>query len=243
MSPTRIVVAARKGGVGKSSMVAGLASVYAAAGRRVLAVDLDPQSNLAFMLGGDPTAPGTAALLDGQRPTPQELAPNLYVLPGGPELARRDIARLDPEDLADALEGEPWEVILFDAPPGSEHLERLGVVAADVALVVTNAHPIAVIGAGRVLEDLESRLARGRRGPGRWAVVMNMIDARRTLDRNMEHLLAHVPEAVPRFMVRQDIHVAMATAQGVGLASYAPASPALASLNEIQEWCDGPQAL
>jgi cellulose biosynthesis protein BcsQ len=38
-----------------------------------------------------------------------------------------------------------YDAIVFDCPPGNEYLERLGVVAADVALVVTNAHPLAVL--------------------------------------------------------------------------------------------------
>jgi chromosome partitioning protein len=31
-----------------------------------------------------------------------------------------------------------YDAIVFDCPPGNEYLERLGVVAADVALVVDN---------------------------------------------------------------------------------------------------------
>lgn len=235
----RITVAARKGGVGKSSVVAGLASLVSGQGRRVLAVDLDPQSNLAFMLGVDPTASGTAALLDGQDPEPLVVTKHLHVYPGGPELARQDIARLDPEDLADALEGAPYDVVLFDCPPGSEHLERLGLVASDLALVVTNAHPIAIVGAGRVLEDLERRREKGRRGPGRWAIVMNMIDARRSLDRNVEAMLGDMGGGVPRFKIKQDINLAMATAQGILLEDYAPGSAAAKALGDVGRWCLG----
>ena len=50
----KIVVASRKGGVGKSTLTSGLASYFSTQGKRVLAIDLDPQSNLAFMLGVDP---------------------------------------------------------------------------------------------------------------------------------------------------------------------------------------------
>ena len=134
----RIVVAARKGGVGKSSITAALASLLAADGRRVLAIDLDPQSNLAFMLGSDPTAPGVARMLAGESVEPIEVMPNLEVLPGGPELARHDIARLDPEDLADIVVDWPYDDILFDSPPGNEHLERLGIVETARHFVETN---------------------------------------------------------------------------------------------------------
>ncbi|MBU0551580.1 ParA family protein [Myxococcota bacterium] len=234
----RIVVAARKGGVGKSSIVAGLASALSSQGRRVLVMDLDPQSNLAFMLGGDPTGPGVSDLLSGQTVEPETVAEGIDVLPGGPELASHEIARLDPEDLADTISGWPYDDVLFDCPPGNEHLERLGVVAADIALVVTNAHPIAVVGAGRVLEDLQIRAKRGRRGPTRWALVMNMIDARRRLDRNIEVMIEDYPD-VPRLKVRQDTQMTLATAQGIPLFEFAPRSKAAEDIMALMEWARG----
>ena len=68
----KIVIASRKGGVGKSTVTAGLASYFATQGKKVLALDLDPQSNLAFMMGADPTIEGTSALLANENPEPQE---------------------------------------------------------------------------------------------------------------------------------------------------------------------------
>ena len=40
-----------KGGVGKTTVVAGLARVFAERGQKVLAIDADPASNLALALG------------------------------------------------------------------------------------------------------------------------------------------------------------------------------------------------
>ena len=234
----RIAIASRKGGVGKSSITASIASLLASDGYNVLAIDLDPQSNLAFMLGVDPTAPGTAALLDGENPKPLEVNERLYVLPGGADLARQDIARLDPEDLADALEDFDYDFILFDNPPGNQHLERLAIVAADKALVVTNAHPMAILGAERVLSDLEARYQKKRKGPSSWAIVMNMIDARRSLDKNIEDMFEDV-EDVPKFKVRQDTKISMASAQGYELSEFAPHCNAARDLRKIKEWCVG----
>lgn len=234
----KIVVASRKGGVGKSTLTAGLASYFASRGKRVLALDLDPQSNLAFMMGGDPTVEGTAALLANENPTPQVVNEHLHVLAGGPNLARQDLARLDPEDLADLIAPLDYDVFLFDCPPGSEHLERLGVVAADLALVVTNAHPIAIVGAQRVLDELTRRRELDRRGPERWAVVMNMIDTRRSFDRHIEDLLAGPHEDVTSFKIKQDIKVAYASACGEPLFDYAPKSNAAIAITEVGKWCE-----
>ncbi len=46
-----IAVANQKGGVGKSSSVMNLGAGLAAAGKRVLMIDLDPQASLTISLG------------------------------------------------------------------------------------------------------------------------------------------------------------------------------------------------
>jgi chromosome partitioning protein len=75
MSKYRIAVAARKGGVGKTTIACGIASVLAKQGQQVLVIDLNPQSNAAYALGFNPAAPGTAELLIGENPSPLEAAP------------------------------------------------------------------------------------------------------------------------------------------------------------------------
>ena len=52
--PRVIAVANQKGGVAKTTTVASLATALTDLGRRVLAVDLDPQACLTFSLGLDP---------------------------------------------------------------------------------------------------------------------------------------------------------------------------------------------
>ncbi|WP_339366845.1 ParA family protein [Gloeocapsa sp. PCC 7428] len=67
--------------------------------------------------------------------------------------------------MADAVASLDYDILIFDCPPGVEYLERLGLVAADVALVCTDAHPLAVVGAGRVLNELSLRQKRDAREP------------------------------------------------------------------------------
>jgi chromosome partitioning protein len=54
-----IAVCTQKGGVGKTTTVANLAAAWGSQGRRVLAVDFDPQFALTRRFGIDPSERGT----------------------------------------------------------------------------------------------------------------------------------------------------------------------------------------
>lgn len=232
----KIAIAARKGGVGKTTVACGLASVLAHQGQHVLVIDLDPQSNAAYVLGTDPTAAGTAELLSGNLPTPLEASPDLYVLPGGPALTSHNIQSLDPEDLADAVVSLDYDVLIFDCPPGVEYLERFALVAADTALVCTDAHPLAVIGAGRVLHELQLRNQKGRRGAKRWALALTRIDLRRSMDQALDKQLAAAYPSVERMIVHQDSSLAWASAERIPLMQYDTSSKGSKDLQVIANW-------
>ena len=232
----RIAVAARKGGVGKTSISSGLASILSSQGKKVLLIDLDPQSNAAYALGVDPTAPGTAELLTGQIPVPLSATSNLDVLPGGPNLTSQQIQSLHPEDLADAISSLDYDAVLLDCPPGNENLERLGIVAANIALVITNAHPFAIMGANRVIGVLEDYSNKGRRGAKHWAIVMSQVDERRAMDKQLPIQLFEMYEDVKNFTVHQDVNISQAGAQQLPLMEYASKSRAVQELAQIVEW-------
>ena len=236
MIKTRIAVAARKGGVGKTSIASGIASILITQNKRVLVIDLDPQSNAAYSLGVDPTAPGTAELLLGKYPTPLPAIPGLDVLPGGPNLTSQQIQSLHPEDLADAIESLDYDAVILDCPPGNESLERLGIVAANVALVITNAHPFAIMGANRVMGVLDDYRSKSRRGPREWAIVMSQVDERRVLDKQLPQQLFDLYANVKNFTIHQDVNISQAGAQQLPLMEYAPKSRAAQELREIADW-------
>lgn len=235
-TPLRLAMTGRKGGTGKTTSAVGLASVLASQKNRVLLIDLDPQSNAAFALGVDPAAPGTAQLLLGKTPEPLAAAERLQVLPGGPTLSDHRIQALDPEELADALRGLDYDAVLFDCPPGNEHLERFAITAANAALVVVDAHPFSLVGASRVLEILATRKAKARRGPERWALLMSRIDNRRAADRALPETLSEAFPGVSRFEVRQDVALSNATADRLPMMAACPTARGVEDLVSITKW-------
>ncbi len=71
----RLAVTGLKGGVGKTTLAHNVAVALARRGRRVLAVDLDPQHSLTTATGVSPDATaGAAALFDANGPDPMDLA-------------------------------------------------------------------------------------------------------------------------------------------------------------------------
>ena len=237
----RVAIGCRKGGVGKSALSASLASHFAQQGREVLIVDLDPQGNVTFGLGGEPGAVGTAELLKGQSVEPTFLHDHIYVLAGGPELNSVEISSLEPEALRDVLhdQGLDYEVMIFDLPPYSEHLERLGLVASDQALIPVVAHPFAISGAVRIASLIEARQVRNRPGPQRYALVQSMLDLRRTLDRTLQESLSELFPDIPSFGFRQDISVAYALTEQLPLHEFDSRARVFEGLKEMGVWLDG----
>ena len=237
MSLFKIAVCGRKGGVGKTTTAASLASYFAFHGLKVLVIDLDPQSNTGFVLGVDPIAPGTAELILEQAPEPLEASDNLFVLPGGASLQGRDIEMADPEELAYAVKSlSDFKVIIFDCPPGSDHLERLGLVAADVALICTNAHPLGIIGAERVLAEIKRRQERNQSGPEYSAFVLTQINKSRVFDKELPEQLAAKYSNIPQLSIRQNSDLAWATAQRTPLMDNSPSKKSVKDIEQIARW-------
>lgn len=150
----RRVVFNHKGGVGKSTIACNLAAVSAAAGARVLVVDLDPQGNTTQYLIGkhgrelEPTLAGFFEQVLGYplRPKkPEEFVhgtrfDRLDVLPSHPLLAEQQSkleARYKIFKLREAVAelGKQYDFIYFDTPPALNFLTRSALVATDCCLI------------------------------------------------------------------------------------------------------------
>lgn len=148
-----IAVANGKGGAYKTSVTSGLGGLAAAAGMRVLLVDLDHQGNLVDDLGlresSDSGAALHAAIMgEGAALTPRPTGrDNLEIIYGG--IGVEPFAGLpytaDPDEwpyrLADALAPleAGYDLILLDCPPGDRGTLTLAYVAARYVLIPTKA--------------------------------------------------------------------------------------------------------
>jgi len=149
-----VAIANGKGGVGKTTLTAGLAGQVAAAGFRVLVVDTDPQGNLGRDLGygsGDGSSLGLAITHGLPVDVIRGVRDRLDVVPGGPSLwdvapaftsrgargqtlpgLRPALERLRP-DGTDA----DYDLVLIDTPPGEPILQDLVFASSDYLIIPT----------------------------------------------------------------------------------------------------------
>ena len=222
---TAVMITSGKGGTGKTSLTAGVASCLAALGRRVLCVDLDiGLRNLDLTLGmSDRALMDFTDVMDYRCPlltaaVEQPEIRNLFLL-----TAPHTSPGLDQKRFQAVIEeaAEYFDYVFMDSPAGLGEGFQLAMSAADRVIVVSSVDPAALRDAQRAVTELHAL--------PQLHLVMNRVDSkliaklRTSIDHAMDTaglpLLGVVPE---------DPAVTMAAAAGVPLvlASYKGAAPA-----------------
>ncbi len=168
-----------KGGVGKTTVVLGLAGSALRGGLRTLVVDLDPQGNATTALEPAPTETTVAQAME--RPSAEILRSSIGVSAWGEDLdvlvGSEDVERHNHPDpgsqrlgrLARLLAALPrdasaeqhsdlprYDLVLIDCPPSLGQLTRSALVAVDRAVLVTEPTIFAVSGVQRAFEAVQS---------------------------------------------------------------------------------------
>ena len=214
-------VVSGKGGTGKTSVCAGIATALAEQGKRVLCIDCDVGlRNLDISLGMSDS--GNLSFLDVSefgydlKNAPRHsIFPQLAFLTAPMNRSAEDI---DPEPFLELLQRarREFDVIFLDSPAGVDSGFRLVTAAADRFLVVTGAGPAAIRDAARVGELLELSGKTGAR------LIVNRVDksmlscVRMTIDDIMD--TAGLPLAG---IILEDPHVTLAAAFSLPLLQYA----------------------
>lgn len=160
---TVISISNQKGGVGKTTTTYALAAILSDRGFRVLAVDLDPQSNLTFCMAGDnenmPTIydvfKGNAKVKQAVQTTDISDLISSNILLSGVELEFTNLGR--EYILSDALRTilPLYDYILIDTPPALSILTINAFTASDYILVPMHADIFSLQGMAQLYDTIE----------------------------------------------------------------------------------------
>lgn len=172
MSATTIAIANQKGGVGKTSCAVNISYTAAAAGKKTLLVDMDPQGNIGVDLGyaWSSTNDHGQHLLDALtgrtplRPVITDIRPGLDVVSSGyllkdaeDILTMRQVRGVESRAaLRDALEPltREYDLVVIDTPPTSTSLLQLALVASRWVLIPTKSDRASISGLSGLAQEM-----------------------------------------------------------------------------------------
>jgi chromosome partitioning protein len=223
-----ITVLSQKGGTGKTTTVRTLTDVFRRVGLEVLAADLDPQGNLSDYFDVPPDAsPTVADVLAGQAKAADAI--HDAILPANLGLAEAELVlsgKMGRElTLKRALREvkKGYDLVLVDCPPALGLLTVNALVAADHALISSEAEYFSLQGVEQALEVVE--LAKESLHPDLdWlGVVLNIADMRLVHAREAQaQLRERFGEKVFESVIRRSVRYAESAERGVSILDYAP---------------------
>lgn len=156
----------QKGGVGKTTTVVNVAAALAAAGRRVVAIDLDPQAHLTIHLGVEPQAiqAGAYEVLTQSADFMQSLMlvrPNLWLLAANINLvgAETELVSVVGREiiLREAMQAcqDQFDFCLIDCAPSLGLLSLNALATAQEVLIPLQPHFLALQGFGKLLQTVD----------------------------------------------------------------------------------------
>lgn len=241
-----IAVANQKGGVGKTTTATNLSACLAEKGKKVLAIDLDPQGNMSSGLGIDKTEVENTVyeLMLGECTLEEclvsDIIENLSVLPANVDLAGAEIELIGIDDKEFILKKHVWEIkdqydfVIIDCPPSLNTLTVNAMTTADTVLVPIQCEFFALEGLSQLIHTIN--LVRERLNPTLEieGVVFTMYDARTNLSLQVvENVKENLQQNIYKSIIPRNVRLAEAPSHGKPITIYDSKSAGAEAYREL----------
>lgn len=232
-----IAIANQKGGVGKTTTAINLSSCLSAKGKKVLAIDMDPQGNMTSGLGLDKNSVEHSIydIIIGQNAITDvicnEVLEKLDVVPTSIDLSAAEIELIGVEEKEYIIKKEVdkikdnYDFIIIDCPPALSTLTINAMTTADSIIVPIQCEYYALEGLSQLIHTIELVQERLNANLCIEGIVFTMFDARTNLSLQVvENVKDNLGQAIYKTVIPRNVKLAEAPSYGLPINIYDPKS-------------------
>ena len=220
-----ISIANQKGGVGKTTTSINLSSSLAAAEKKTLLIDIDPQANSSSGLGIDNHSPSVYEVLIGEEDITTSIInsymPFLDILPSNINLVGAEIEMVDMPNreriLGDAINKvrDIYDYILIDCPPSLGLLTLNSLSGSDSVLIPVQCEYFALEGLGQLLNTINIVKQHFNNSLSIEGVLLTMFDIRLRLSQQVaDEVKKYFGEKVFKTIIHRNVRISEAPSYG-----------------------------